>query len=123
MQRQEVQSKVPECGRKGIWKNWLENGPIQGNPFCSVDHCNYIPIGHQEYTENCVHKFSVTCVTCTQLYTNIYTRNCNSDCPIGFLLLSPAISLGILRLKLNLMNHKLRKCTWRSHSTHDLNVH
>lgn len=52
---------------------------------------------------------------------NTYTKHCNSNSPIVFLFLQ--LSLDIARVTFNLNNHKLGKCTWRSHSTHDLNVH
>lgn len=94
MQGQEMGSKVPEGGRKR---------------FGSVDQRMALATHFALRKSQCIH------------IENMYAKHCNSNCPTGFLFLSPASSSHRARVIFNLNNHKLGK--YRSHSPYYLNAH
>lgn len=96
--------QVSHDGRTGVQKSWWENGSTQGSPLCSADHWGTLP-----QVTACTHR-----------------KYRHGALPLRWFhwaSLSPALSLDMARVTSNLNNHKFRTCTWRSHRTHDLNVH
>lgn len=94
MQGQEMGSKVPEGGRKR---------------FGRVDQRMALTTHFALRKSQCIH------------IKNMYAKHCNSNCPTGFLFLSPASSSHRTRVIFNLNNHKLGKNG--SHSPYYLNAH